>query len=157
MVKNVVIPLLVIFYLRGLTALVNIQNSRTKGSNQRAEKIELIVIRWNRRHHATSSGTEQTTTAKHIIPWLDKRNLNIRTAANKNCTVKNNKSKQGAEISKRWFSDARNSCSTPSIYLHNSNLCFLLQIRSRTIPVKSRQTATHNLHITTCQRNNRDP
>jgi hypothetical protein len=45
MVKNVVIPLLVIFYLRGLTALVNIQNLRTKGSNQRAEKIELIVIR----------------------------------------------------------------------------------------------------------------
>jgi hypothetical protein len=80
-------------------------NLRTKDSNQRAEKIELIVIRWNRGHHDTSIATGQTTSAKHIIPWLDKRNLNIRTAANKNSTVKNNRSEQGADISKRWFSD----------------------------------------------------
>jgi len=123
-------------------------NLRTKGSNQRAEKIELIVIRRNRGHSDTLIATEQTTSAKHIIPWLEKRNLNIRTAPNKNSTVQNNKSEQDAEISKRWFSNVRNSCSTPSIYLQNSNLCFLLQTRSEESQLRA-VTATHNLHITT--------
>jgi hypothetical protein len=68
---------------------------------QRKNMFELIVIRRNRRHRDTSFATEQTTSAKHIIPWLVKRNLNIKTAANKNSTVQNNKSEQDEEISKR--------------------------------------------------------
>jgi hypothetical protein len=70
---------------------------------QRKNMFEPIVIRRNRRHRDTSFATEQTTSAKHIIPWLVKRNLNIKTAANKNSTVQNNKSEQDEEIQTMIF------------------------------------------------------